>query len=69
MTANSEKPVEDVKPLSDEQKAKDFVKGYEALCEKYSLRIVTTPVWKVSQDTGDWRLVLQTSIGKLQQPK
>jgi len=63
MEAN--KIVESVKPLSDEDRAKAFVKDYEAICEKHKLRIVTTPAWRVSADTGDWRLVLQTSVGKL----
>ena len=60
----SENKVQD-KPLTDEDRAKAFVKDYEGLCEKHQLRIVTTPAWKVSADTGDWRLVLQTSVGRL----
>lgn len=53
------------KPLTDEQRAKEFVAAYEKICEEHQLRIVTTPAWRVSQDTGDWRLVLQNSVGKL----
>lgn len=51
--------------LTDEQRAKAFVVAYEKLCEEHQLIIVTTPAWRVSQDTGDWRLVLQNSVGKL----
>lgn len=62
----SENKVQD-KPMSDEDKAKAFVKEYEQLCDKHQMRIVTTPAFKVSQDTGDWRIVLQSSVGKLPQ--
>jgi len=55
----------EVKQLSDQDKAQAFVKDYEQICEKHQLRIVTTPAWRVSADTGDWRLVLQNSVGKL----
>lgn len=54
-----------VEVKTDEQRAKDFVKDYESLCDKHGLRIVTTPAFRVSQDTGDWRIVLQVSVGKL----
>ena len=54
-----------IQPKTDEQKAKDFVSDYEKLCEKHQMRIVTTPAFRVSQDTGDWRIVLQNSVGKL----
>ena len=60
---NNIKPEE--KQLSEQDKAQAFVKDYEGICEKHSLRIVTTPTWRVSADTGDWRLVLQNSVGKL----
>lgn len=51
---------------TDEQRAKDFVKGYEELCEKHQMRVVTTPVWK-ARDDGTFSLVLQSSVGKLPQ--
>lgn len=54
-----------VEVKNDEQRAKNFVAAYEKICEEHQLRIVTTPAWRVSQDTGDWRLVLQTAVGKL----
>jgi len=54
-----------VEVKTDEQKAKEFIKDYEAICDKHQMRVVTTPAFRVSQDTGDWRIVLQTSVGKL----
>jgi hypothetical protein len=50
---------------SESEKTQDFVKEYQALCEKHGYQLVVTPVWKVSQDTGTWSTVLQPSIGKL----
>jgi hypothetical protein len=52
-------------PKSDEELAKDFIKEYDALVEKHQMQIVANPAWKMSQDTGDWRLVIQVSVGKL----
>lgn len=43
---------------------KQFLKAYQELCDKMKFRIVVTPTWRVSQDTGDWRLVLQTAVGE-----
>ena len=47
------------------RKPEDFVKKYTKLCEEYGYQIVVTPTFRVSQDTGDWRIVLQSSVGKL----
>jgi hypothetical protein len=52
--------------LSDEERAKLFVKDYEALCEKHQMRIVTTPAFK-ARDDGTFSVVLQVSVGKLPQ--
>jgi len=53
------------KQKSEQEKMQDFVKEYQEVCEKHGFQIVVTPAWKVSQDTGTWSTVLQTSIGKL----
>jgi flagellar capping protein FliD len=53
------------KEKSENQKVQDFVTAYNQLCKKHNLQIVTTPAWRISQDTGDWRLVIQSSVGKL----
>jgi hypothetical protein len=50
---------------SEQQLAEEFIAEYKALCEKHGLTINVTPIWKQSLDTGDWRLVLQTSVQKL----
>lgn len=52
-------------PKTEQELAKLFVEEYQALCEKHGFQIVVTPAWKVSQDTGTWSTILQTSIGKL----
>lgn len=49
----------------EQESAQLFIKEYEELCKKHGYQIIVTPAWRVSQDTGDWRLVLQTQIGKL----
>ena len=50
---------------TEQQLANEFIRKYSALCEEYQLQIVVTPAWKISQDTGTWSTVLQSSIGKL----
>jgi len=57
--------VEPKQPKTEQELAKLFVSEYQALCEKHGYQIVVVPAWKVSQDTGTWSTVLQTSIGKL----
>lgn len=53
------------KPKTDQELAQEFLKKYYALCEEYGLNILFTPAWKVSQDTGTWSTVIQTSVGRL----
>jgi len=53
------------KVLSKEEQMKLFVKEYQELCTKHNCQIIVTPAWKVSQDTGTWSTVLQTSVGEL----
>jgi len=48
-----------------EYTTKQFAKEYQNLCKKTGFRIAVTPVWRMSQDTGDWRLVLQMNVEKL----
>lgn len=61
MSGNKDK----VQDKTEQELMQEFVKKYEALCEEYKFQIVVTPAWRISQDTGDWRLVLQSSIGRL----
>ena len=58
--------MKDVKPKKTEQeKAQVFIEEYQELCEKHKFQLVITPAYKVSQDTGTWSTVLQTSVGRL----
>lgn len=50
---------------SEQELAQEFVKRYEQLCDEFGFQIVVTPAWKISQDTGTWSTILQTSIGKI----
>lgn len=50
---------------SKQELAQDFVKKYQALCQESGFQIIVTPAWKVSQDTGTWSMVLQTSVGEM----
>ena len=50
----------------EQQLAEEFIAAYKKLCEEHGFTINVTPTWKQSLDTGDWRLVLQTSVQKLQ---
>lgn len=53
------------KVQSEQERIKEFVGKYEALCKEYGYMIQVTPAWRVSQDTNDWRLTLQSSVAKL----
>jgi len=43
----------------------DFLKAYQKLCKEYGYMISVSPGWKQSQDTGDFRLVINMSIQKM----
>ncbi len=62
--SGNKKKVQD-KPKTEEERMQEFLSEYNDLCEKHQFRIVVTPAWKVSVDTGTWSTILQTSIGKL----
>ena len=57
------------KVLTREQEVNLFIKEFGELCQKRNCQIITTPAWKISQDTGTWATVLQTSIGELPKEK
>ena len=59
------KEVKEITKEEEQAKAQAFADEYKALCNKHGYTIQVTPAWRVSQDTGDWRLVLQNSIAKL----
>jgi thiamine monophosphate synthase len=62
---NVVKQAVEAKPKTEQELAQAFVKEYEELCQKHQFQIIVTPAWRISQDTGDWRLVLQSSVGRL----
>ena len=59
--------MKNIKPK--EERAREFIKEYEALCEKYGFQIVVSPAFKAMADTGTFNVVLQTSIGELSKKK
>ena len=61
MTDKANKTIE----LSEEQKAKDFIGCYEALCKQHGYHIIVNPAFKAMADTGTFNVVLQSSVGKL----
>lgn len=59
----------EVKELTEDEKDSEFSKEYAELVEKYKREIIVIPQWKMSQDTGDWRLVLVYTLRRNQQYK
>ena len=55
----------EVKELSDNEKDSEFSREYAELREKYKREIIVIPQWKISQDTGDWRLVLAYTLRRV----
>ena len=53
----------DKQPKSEQELANEFVKQYQALCDKTGFQVVVTPAFK-ARDDGTWSVVLQTSIGR-----
>ena len=64
MTTQKGTPVQSVED-TEQQKIDKFITEYQALCEKHGYQIQVTPAYKMSQDTGTWQTVLQTSIARL----
>lgn len=61
-----EKNLKPVESETDEQKAKEFAKDYQLLCDKHQMRIISVPVFKL-RDDSTFSVVVQSSIGKLPQ--
>lgn len=49
--------------LTEQDKAQNFVKEYQELCEKHGYQIVVSPAWR-ARDDGTFSLILQSSVGK-----
>ena len=45
--------------------AEEFVEEYQALCKETGFQIVFEPRWRQSQDTGDYRLVIVSSVAPI----
>ena len=56
-------------PLTREAEVKLFIKEFGELCQKRNCQIINNPAWKISQDTGTWSMIIQSSIGKLPEDK
>ena len=52
------------KPKTDADKANDFAREYQILCDKHQHRIVVSPAWSATNH-GTFEMVQQYSIGKL----
>ncbi|HLE92719.1 MAG TPA: hypothetical protein VI753_16330 [Anaerolineales bacterium] len=44
---------------------KDFVELYQELCKETGFQIVFAPQWAQSKDTGDYRLVIVSSVAPM----
>ena len=54
----------EVQPKTEQQRADEFIKEYQELCEKHGFQIVVVPAWK-ARDDGTFSLVQQSSVGRL----
>ena len=45
--------------------AEEFVEEYQALCKETGFQIVFAPQWAQSKDTGDYRLVIVSSVAPM----
>ena len=61
---NNNKPVEVKESKSEQERANDFIKEFNALCEKHQFQIITQPTF-VARDDGTFSVKLISSVGKL----
>lgn len=47
------------------QTEQEFIERYQALCKETGFQIVFAPQWRQSQDTGDYRLVIVSSVAPI----
>ena len=52
-----------------EEQLKKFQDDYEKVCAKHGLQLAFVPIWKQSQDTGTYSLVIVTQAAKYEPPK
>ncbi len=53
-----------VEPKTDAQKAQEFAKAYQELCDKHGYRIVVSPQY-IARDDGSFSTILQYQVGLL----
>lgn len=49
----------------EKQAIEEFIKRYQELCKETGLQIVFSPQWVQSKDTGDFRLMIISSVEPL----
>jgi hypothetical protein len=52
--------------VQDEKTVQRFVEAYSKLCQEYGYVIVVKPGWRLSSETNDYRMVLETTVQPLQ---
>ena len=50
---------------AEEKKHKEFMEDIEKIYRHHGLALVFVPAWRMSQDNGDYRLVIETRIAEL----
>jgi len=50
---------------SAEEKQKEFMADIEKVYKHHGMALVFVPTWRMSQDNGDYRLVIETRIAEL----
>lgn len=51
-------------PMTEEQKAAEFLEIYEGLCKNKGYRLTFAPKWELS-DNGKFGLVIDIGVGKI----
>lgn len=52
-------------PKTEQELVQEFLADYKKLSEKHGMRLVISPAWRYSEETRDFRMVLQESVGRL----
>jgi hypothetical protein len=55
----------DTKQPTDQERADAFMREYEALCKKHSLRLVVSPAFRYMADTNVFAITQQINVGPL----
>ena len=50
----------------DVKTAEKFIEAYKKLCDEHGFMINATPIFKQSLDTGEWKIIIQTTIQKVE---